>query len=57
VSQEKDQMRWQDAQVFTLHQLQDRMYLHTGRKEEESSEGVRLAADSFLKEHRTDDNG
>jgi hypothetical protein len=30
VQEEKDQVRWEDAQMWPLHQLQNRMYIHAG---------------------------
>lgn len=30
VPEEEDQMRWEDAQVFALYQLQDRLRFYTG---------------------------
>lgn len=30
VSEEEDQMRWQNAQVLALSQLQDRLCIHPG---------------------------
>lgn len=41
VSEEEDQMRWQNAQVLALSQLQDRLCIHPGRKETESAKRVR----------------
>lgn len=38
--QEEDQVRWENAQVFALYQLQDRLCLHTSGKETESSKRV-----------------
>jgi hypothetical protein len=41
VSQKEDQMRWQDAKVLALPQLQNGMHLYPGREEAESAQGVR----------------
>lgn len=41
VSQEEDQVRWQDARLHPLPQLQDRVHLHTGREETPTSQRVR----------------
>lgn len=40
VPEEEDQVRRQDAQVFALYQLQDRLRLHTSGKETESAKRV-----------------
>jgi hypothetical protein len=40
VPEEEDQMRRQDALVHTLPELQDGMYLHTGREEKAATKGV-----------------
>jgi hypothetical protein len=40
VSQKEDQMRWQDAKVLALHQLQNRMHIYPGGEEAESAKGV-----------------
>jgi len=40
VQKEKDQVRWQDAGVHSLPELQDRMHLHSSRKEAQSSKRV-----------------
>lgn len=42
VQEEEDQVRRETPGVHPLHQLQDRMRLHAGREEEESSQGVRI---------------
>jgi hypothetical protein len=42
VPEEEDQVRWQDAFVYTLPELQDGVYLHTGREEEAAAERVRI---------------
>lgn len=39
--EEKDQVRWKDAPMHPLHQLQDRMHLHPRGEEEAASERVR----------------
>jgi hypothetical protein len=41
VPEEEDQVRWQDAVVHTLPELQDRMYLHPGGEEATAAQGVR----------------
>jgi hypothetical protein len=33
-------MRWEDAGLYALYQLQDGMCFHSGGEEEESAEGV-----------------
>lgn len=40
VSQEEDQMRWQNARMHTLPELQDGMHFHAGREEAAATEGV-----------------
>jgi len=40
VPEEEDQVRRQDALVYTLPELQDRMYLYAGGEEEAASKGV-----------------
>lgn len=40
VPEEEDQVRRQDAQVFALYQLQDRLRIHTSGKETESTKRV-----------------
>jgi ribosomal protein L29 len=40
VSQEEDQVRRENAQVLTLHQLQDRVCFHTGGEETKSAQRV-----------------
>ena len=40
VPEEEDQVRRQDALVHTLPELQDGMYLYTGREEETTTKGV-----------------
>lgn len=40
VPEEEDQMRWQDASLYALHQLQDRVQLHARREEACSSKRV-----------------
>lgn len=47
VSQEENQMRRQDALLHPLYQLQDRVYLHPGRKEAPTTKRVR----KFIPEH------
>lgn len=42
VPQEEDQVRRQDARLHPLHQLQDRVHLHTGREEAPAAQGVCL---------------
>ena len=39
-------MRWKAAEMFTLSQLQDRVCLHTSRKEAQSAERVRCFSES-----------
>lgn len=41
VPEEEDQVRRQDAQVFALYQLQNRLCIHTSGKEAESAKRVR----------------
>jgi hypothetical protein len=41
VPEEEDQMRRQDARLYPLPELQDGMYIHTGREKEATSERVR----------------
>jgi hypothetical protein len=40
VQEEEDQVRWQDALVYALYQLQDGMRVHAGGEEEESPQRV-----------------
>lgn len=40
VPQEEDQVRWQDARMYTLPELQNRMHIHASREEEAAAEGV-----------------
>jgi hypothetical protein len=40
VPEEEDQVRWQDAVMHTLPELQDGMHIHAGREEEAAAEGV-----------------
>jgi hypothetical protein len=40
VPEEENKVRWQDAGLLTLPELQDGMYLHPGREEEKSSKRV-----------------
>jgi hypothetical protein len=40
VSEEEDQMRREDARLHTLPELQDGVYIHSGREEEESAKRV-----------------
>ena len=42
MSEEEDQVRWQNALLLALHQLQDRMHLHPGREEAKPSQRVCL---------------
>ena len=50
VPEEKDKMRWEDASVLALSQLQDRMYIYAGGEEEESPERVGLIQPLWLLE-------
>jgi len=45
VSQEEDQVRWQDAKVLALYKLQDRVYLHTGGEEAKPAKRVCIGLD------------
>ena len=38
--EKENKVRWEDASMFALHQLQDRMYFHTSGKEAQSSKRV-----------------
>jgi hypothetical protein len=40
VPEEEDQVRWQDAVMHPLPELQDGMHLHPSREEEAAAEGV-----------------
>jgi hypothetical protein len=40
VSEEEDQVRWENAGVYALLELQDGVRIYSGRKEAKSSEGV-----------------
>lgn len=40
--EEEDQMRREDASMLTLHQLQDRVHLYTGREEASAAQRVRF---------------
>lgn len=42
VSEKEDKMRWEDARVLTLYQLQDGMHIHAGGEETKSSQRVCL---------------
>lgn len=42
VSQEEDQVRWENAQVLALHQLQDRLHFHPRREKAQPAQGVCL---------------
>jgi hypothetical protein len=44
VQEEEDQVRWEDALVHALYQLQNRMHLYAGGEEEESPQRVGQAA-------------
>lgn len=50
VQEEEDQVRWKDAQMFALRELQDRMHIYPGREEETTSERVRqpIAVESYV---------
>ena len=40
VQEEEDKMRWQDAQVRSLHELQNRMYIYSSGEEAQPSQRV-----------------
>jgi len=42
VPEEEDQVRREDASMLTLHQLQDRVHLYTGREEASAAQRVRV---------------
>jgi hypothetical protein len=44
VSEEEDKVRWQDAGMYALLELQDGVCIYSGRKETKSSKGVRSAS-------------
>jgi hypothetical protein len=37
VPEEEDKVRWQASSVLTLHQLQDRVYIHSSGEEAKST--------------------
>src|SRR5271154_5014387 len=47
VSEEEDKMRRQNAKMFPLSQLQDRMCVHASREKEKSAERVRTCSSNY----------
>jgi hypothetical protein len=55
VPEEEDQVRWQDALVYTLPKLQDRVHIYTSREEATAAKRVRCTP-QLTNRSRTDRN-